>query len=146
MEGFAQDTLFPMEGLRLPWLRASPFAAFYAAMIERRTGERLGSTQLREAYLAWASERGEPELSFKTIRSEMIELGHRHRHSNGIYFADARILPAPRSASESDTHLEQMRLRDARASALASVDVLSRHLALVQRELAIVRRQLSAAL
>lgn len=70
------------------------FEAFYRECLRFRTGERVGSVELRTRYLAWAEESGSPALSFLAIRRAMENVGHAHRTSNGVYYADATFAEA----------------------------------------------------
>jgi hypothetical protein len=70
------------------------FEAFYRQHLRFRTGDRVSSAALRCRYLAWAEASGAPEMSFTMIRRAMENIGHKHRASNGIYYADAAFAEA----------------------------------------------------
>jgi hypothetical protein len=52
------------------------------------TGERIGSTDLHNRYLAWAASADAPSLSFKEIKRFMSNIGYPAKRSDGICYLD----------------------------------------------------------
>jgi hypothetical protein len=77
------------EGRRLRGAVPSDFEAFYRAELRFRAGRRISSADLGRRYAAWAQGQDAQSLNARQIKRAMENIGHRHRKSNGIYYADA---------------------------------------------------------
>lgn len=92
LEGRRLPKRFQVEGITLPTtLICAEFDLFYSERLRRSAGQRIGSTRLREEYLAWADLNGSGGLSFKELRAMMELKGHRQMHSNSIHYCDVRL-------------------------------------------------------
>lgn len=80
----------------------SVFQTFYRERLKRSLGERIKSTQLRQAYHRWAEGAGAPSLSFNAIKRFMSVNGHRARRTDGIFYLDVRFIPEVRPVERSD--------------------------------------------
>lgn len=77
------------EGRALAGPVPASFENFYRQTLRYRTGGRVATADLRDRYHAWAERTGAPALSYRAIRQAMENVGHAHRTSNGVYYADA---------------------------------------------------------
>jgi hypothetical protein len=68
------------------------FEQFYRASLRYRHGARLKSMEVAKLYEAWAIGAGAPYMSLKQIRRAMLNIGHSHFNSNGMYYGD--VAPA----------------------------------------------------
>lgn len=67
------------------------FEAFYRATLRFRSGARMRSADLSGHYQAWALAASAPSLGFRAIARAMRALGHRHFHSNGVFYSDVAV-------------------------------------------------------
>jgi hypothetical protein len=130
------------EGSAFDGLQDHPIMLFYAQHAEWKSGHRIGTSEFRDAYLEWSALRRMPAVHFKELRREMQRLGHRHIHSNRMWFADVALLDQPRIGAELEKALSDFRARSNRGEAIDHVDALSRQLAAMRRDIAELRRHL----
>ncbi|CAN5202402.1 hypothetical protein BH10PSE13_BH10PSE13_00070 [soil metagenome] len=75
------------------------FSEFYDSQLRPAMGQRIGSTELRHAYLEWAAKRGRGALSFREIGRLMAKRGHRKITSDGIKYLDVQFTDGTASAA-----------------------------------------------
>lgn len=84
-------TPFRPEGSPLPVAIPHAFERFYRESLRRISGSRVRSKAVHEAYNAWATERGERQLTFSALRALMETVGHRRIQSNGVSYLDVGL-------------------------------------------------------
>lgn len=79
---------FRVEGRRLRGPVPADFEEFYRANLRYRTGRRVRAMDLAGRYQAWAEQRGAQSIHLKAMRCAMVNIGHRHIKSNGMFYED----------------------------------------------------------
>jgi hypothetical protein len=126
----------------LEGLAAPVFLQFYACHVAWQAGARLRSVDLHQAYVAWARGNGRPMLSIKDVRREMAEIGHAHRKSNLMFFADAALLDAARQPADAEAYLGTLCEREAASLASDRLGIILRQVDTLRDEIVQLRRQL----
>lgn len=80
---------FRFEGLLLAGSSGDSFPDFYRDRVRLSPGARLTTADLREAYAAWAGERGAALGSLRAMRAFMEANGHPQSKSSVMYYRDA---------------------------------------------------------
>lgn len=83
------------------------FEVFYRASLRFRPGARIRAMDLKQRHQEWALANGAPSLSLPKLRRAMVNIGHRHMNSNGVFYCDVAFAEdLPRVADNFPTMLE----------------------------------------
>jgi hypothetical protein len=67
------------------------FERFYRETLRYCTGARLRSRQVSALYAEWAIFNTAPSLNLQQLKRAMVNIGHTHFNSNGIWYGDVRL-------------------------------------------------------
>jgi hypothetical protein len=109
-----------------------PFEAFYRMKLRYFSGARLRSLEVAALYAAWADAHCAPSLNLRQRRRAMVNIGHAHFKSNGMFFADVRL--ASDAPHLSDNFPEGPAPGPARLGAIGRIDRIALELEQLRRE------------